>query len=84
MKNGGYKIIDLHDVSLTSVAVKIAGTYEAIENSFRKPLLLSGVVLNGVEKNDAFVVAEVGSNKYTIAFGSKTITITNADMVSVA
>lgn len=83
MKNGGYKIIDLHDNNLTAVGTTIKGIYEAIENSYRKPLLLSGVVIDGVEKNDAFVVAEAGAGSYTITYGSKVITITSEDDVTV-
>lgn len=57
-KNGGYKIIDLHDVNLVtdSDAVTIKGVHEAIESNHRKPLLLSGLVVDGVEKPSQYVV----------------------------
>lgn len=84
MKNGGYKIIDLHDNNLTAVSTIIKGVYEDIKNSYRKPLLLSGIVIDGVEKNDAFVVAEAGVGSYVIKYGEKVITITSEDGVTVA
>lgn len=83
MKNGGYKIIDLRDNNLTAVGTTIKGVYEAIEHSYRKPLLLSGIVIDGVEKNDAFVVAEAGVGSYVIKYGEKAITITSEDDVTV-
>ena len=82
MRNGGYKIINLNDVSLTSTAKKVAGIHDDIENSFRKPLLLSGITINGVEKNDAFVAPTVSSGSYLFKVYGGTITVTSQDMVS--
>ena len=82
MRNGGYKIINLKDVNLTSTAAKVAGIHDDIENSFRKPLLLSGITINGVEKNDAFVAPTVSSGSYLFKVYGGTITVTSQDMVS--
>ena len=54
-KMGGYKIIDLKNKSITTTGVTIDGIYKEIEGSYRKPLLLKHLVINGVEKNDTFV-----------------------------
>lgn len=81
MKNGGYKIIDLKDRSLSDEAVVIAGIYESIEDSHRKPLLLSGIVLDDVEKNDVFVEASVNDGSYVISVYGGTITINDDDEV---
>lgn len=83
MKNGGYKIINLKDTDLTSgVGVTISGTYDAIENSYRKPLLLSGIVIGSVEKNDAFVAFTVSSGTYSCDLYGGTITIDSDDVVT--
>lgn len=82
-KNGGYKIINLKDTDLTSgVGVTIAGTHEAIENSYRKPLLLSGIVIGSVEKNDVFVAFTVASNTYSTDIYGGTLTIDADDVVT--
>lgn len=84
MRNGGYKIINLADVSLNGTAKKVEGVHAAIEHSYRKPLLLSGIVIDGVEKNDAFVTVSVSSGSYVIKVYGGTITITAYDMVTYA
>lgn len=83
MKNGGYKIIDLKDTNLVSgVGVTISGTHEAIENSYRKPLLLANITIGGVEKNDAFVAFTVASNTYSTDVYGGTLTIDSDDVVT--
>ena len=82
MRNGGYKIINLKDVNLTSTTKKVSGIHDDIENSYRKPLLLSGITINGVEKNDAFVAPTISSGSYLFKVYGGTITVTSQDMVS--
>lgn len=84
MRKGGYKIIDLKDNSLSNDAVTIEGIYEAIEGSYRKPLLLSGVNIGGTEKPDVFVEANVSGSDYTIVAYGGTLTITDEDSVTYA
>lgn len=59
MKNykGGYKLIDLekNDMLSIEVGVVIKGIHKAIESSYGKPLLLTGIVIDGVEKNDVYI-----------------------------
>lgn len=59
MKNykGGYKLIDLEKVDMLEieVGVVIKGIHKAIESSYGKPLLLTGIVIDGVEKNDVYI-----------------------------
>lgn len=56
-KKGGYKIIDLKHTDFLSleVGVVLAGIYASIESSYNKPLMLSGIVIDGVEKNDVYI-----------------------------
>ena len=82
---GGYKIIpldkDLEDLEGT---LKINGIYEKIESSYRKPLLLSGISIGGVEKNDVFInKLEVIDGDFVISdiYGYK-ITIDDEDNVT--
>lgn len=84
MKNGGYKIIDLKDVNLSTTPVVIAGIYNRVKDNYRKPILLSGIVIGGVEMADCFVDLHVSSTSYVGAVYNYTITITSDDKVSVA
>ena len=84
MKNGGYKIIDLKDVNLSTTPVVIAGIYNRVKDNYRKPILLSGIVIGGVEMADCFVDLNVSSTSYVGAVHNHTITITSDDKVSVA
>lgn len=84
MRKGGYKIIDLHDTQFTvDTAMMIDGIHDAIEGSYRKPLLISGLTVAGVEYADAFVEAMVNESAYDIDVYGFTITIENTDAVTV-
>ncbi len=87
--DGGYKIIDLKDVNLiTGTPTIIPGIHESIENNYRKAILISGVVIDGVEKADRFVAFENSGGDYigilyeTIANAKTYITITDTDEVT--
>ena len=88
---GGYKIIDLQDIDITvgGDGVTIAGIYTAIENNYRKPLLISGLSLGGVEQEDSFITLSHSENTYTglLQFLADDkihiITITNDDKIVV-
>lgn len=81
---GGYKIIDFKDINLvTGTASTIAGVYDAIESNYRKAILISGIVIDGVEKADTFVDLSIDNANYTGTLYGKTLTITKADLVTV-
>lgn len=85
MIKGGYKIINLRDTAIdTENGTTIAGTYEGIENNYRKPLLLSGIVIEGVEKPDVFIEVTSAENSFTFTAYGKTYTVTNDDLVKIA
>ena len=87
MIKGGYKIVNLKDVNLITGSgspVKIDGIYDAIENNYRKPILLSGIVIDGVEKADAFATLFTNGGNFVAFVYNKYIKITSDDMVSVA
>lgn len=82
---GGYKIIDFKDINLvTGTASTITGVYDAIKSNYRKAILISGIVIDGVEKADAFVELTVNTSNYVGSLYGKTLTITNADKVTVS
>lgn len=84
---GGYKIVSLNGVSLVASAtpVTISGIYDAIESSYGKPLLLSDIVVGGVEKNDVYVDSyEVVSSKYVIKAYGLVLEIASTDAVTIS
>lgn len=72
--NGGYVIISLNDEDI----------YEKIERNLYKPILLTDIVINGIEKNDVFTTAYVeGTNIVFKDIYDKDITISNDNSVSI-
>jgi hypothetical protein len=83
---GGYKLIDLKDSKFTVDGddITIKGIYNSIENSYNKPLILTGINIGGIEKNDVFVDFAVVSGSYVANISAtEKITITNADLVTI-
>lgn len=85
MIKGGYKIIDFKDTPLVTGGSPITfeGIYDTVKVSYRKPLLLSGINIDGEECNDGYVTLTLSGSNYVFTAYGKTITITNADEVSV-
>ena len=57
MRQGGYKIINLKGINITSQGVKFDGIYDAIKGT-RKPTVLSGLVTDSTEYPDMAVLME--------------------------
>lgn len=90
MFKGGYKLIDFKENNIVlSKPTTIKGVYEAIEHNYRKPTLITGLVIDSVEKEDTFVNFEHGENVYNGLLGMTAsnkvlfITITNKDAVTI-
>ena len=85
MSKGGYKIIDFKDKPLVTGGspLKIEGIYDTVEDSYLKPLLLSGLNIDGTERNEGYTTPAISGSNYVFTAYGKTITITNADEVSV-
>lgn len=95
MANGGYKIVSLENYNFT-LGTKhiIAGVYDRIESAYRKPILLSDIVIGSAELPDSFVTFTVSSTDYigvlyvvpTDATKAEfyTVTITDDDEVTFA
>lgn len=83
---GGYKLIDLKYNKLTvgGSGITIKGIYNSIKASYNKPLILTGINIGGVERNDIFVDFANDSGNYVANISTKeSITITNADLVKI-
>lgn len=90
MFKGGYKLIDFKENNIVlNEQTTIKGVYDAIEHNYRKPTLITGLVINSVEKEDTFVNFEHVGNDYKGLLGMTAnnkvlfITITNEDAVTI-
>ncbi len=83
---GGYKLIDLKDNKFTvgGDGITVKGVYNSIENSYNKPLILTGINIGNVERNDVFIDFSDDSGSYVANISAtEKITITNADLVTI-
>lgn len=80
---GGYKIIDLKGVDVTKNTMMIEGIYESIESNYGKPLLISGIIIDGVEKDDVFVQATLNGTAYEFELYGYTIQVQDTDVVGI-
>lgn len=67
MKIGGYQIIDLQNKPLSGVGMQYEGLYEKIEGT-KKPILLSGLNVDGTEYHDAFVNINVDGGNFVLTY----------------
>lgn len=85
MRKGGHRIIDLDDINFTlNVAMMIPGIHEEIEGSYRKPLLLSGLTVAGVEYADVYVTPVVKESAYMLSVYDFTIKVESTDAVTIS
>ena len=79
---GGYKIINFKGIPLNKESkVTINGIYDSIENSYRKPLLFSGVNIGGYIYPDTFIQANLTSARYEVILDDIKLYITSDDGV---
>ena len=84
MTHGGYQIIDLKNINLkVGTGTTIDGVYNKIKST-RKAILISGLNVGGTEYHDTFVELTVNGTNYTGTIYGKTITISNADLVTIS
>lgn len=79
---GGYQIIDFKERNLTGNSVIIPGVYESIEGNYYKPILLSGLVIDGIERSSVFAIPQIIGGNYEFFVYDERITITSEDSVS--
>lgn len=74
MKNGGYVIVDLGGVNIEyDKPTKIEGIYNKIKGG-TKPILLSGIVIDGKAYRDRFVSPEITGANYIVPITNATFT----------
>ncbi len=86
MLKGGYRIVDFKSVALTTggAAVTIEGVFDSVKNTYKKPTLLSGVIIDDKEYPDEYSVFELDDSVYKCAIhGTTTITVAEGDLVTV-
>lgn len=85
MIKGGYKIIDFKDTPFITggATMMIEGIYDTVEASYRKPLLLSGLNIDGTEHSDVYATPALSGSNFVFTAYGKIITIQDTDAVSV-
>ena len=78
----GYQIVDLKDTTLSETGTKVSGVYESLKNSNRKPILLTGIVIDGIKLSSAFVQIGINNGDYVIPVYARMITIKPDDTVT--
>lgn len=84
MKKGGYKIIDFKGTALSGTAVEMPDIYGQIVDDYDKPIMVSGVILNGELQDDAYASVKVNDGSVALTVYGGVITVTDDDEVSFA
>ena len=83
MKTGGYQIIDLQDEDLRSnIGMQYTDLYEKIEGT-RKPILVTGITIDGVEYHNTFAEFVVNGSNYETTIYGKKLVISDLNVVTV-
>lgn len=84
-RKGGYIIVDLKGTPFeTGTGQTVNGVYEHIEGNYRKPVLLSGINIDGTEYADMYIAPTVSGSDYTASVYGKTMTVTSENLVTFA
>lgn len=81
---GGYQIIDLKGATLPAT---VNGTYAVcatVYGTTKKTVKLSGLVVSGAVQPDCDGYLTLSGTTYTIHAGGHTVTVTNADLCTLA
>ena len=65
-KKGGYKIVSLGGLDLIGEDLALEGLYNALKLSYGKPILLSGIVIDGEKMKDIYVVVDEDTDEILI------------------
>lgn len=80
---GGYKIVSLNGNDLTSAdPFTIDGLYASLENSYKKPILVTEIVIDGEKEQDAYAVVKKNESGYSIEVYGYALTVTDEDAVT--
>lgn len=82
---GGYKIVSLNGNDLASGdSFVVSGLYENLVNSYKKPILVTEIVIDGEKQQDSFAVVKQSDGGYTIDVYGYALTVTSEDSVTIA
>lgn len=89
MIKGGYKIVNFNGAALSGSPETLAGIYDQIVDDYDKPVMVSGVSLNGDIMDDAYAGVQektgAGTSKYVeLTVYGGVITVTDDDEVTFA
>lgn len=79
---GGYKIINFKGVNITtdnSTTTTIKGVYEALEENYGKPILISGLKNDTVEINEFYSKFDVSGDDFVSVIGANPIDETSTE-----
>lgn len=80
---GGYKIVSLNGNDLASGdSFVVSGLYENLVNSYKKPILVTEIVIDGEKQQDSFAVVKQSDGGYKIDVYDYALTVTSEDSVS--
>lgn len=81
MNKGGYQIVDLGGKNFTNEAMKVVkGAYDKIKGT-RKPIYVSGIMIDGTEYHDTYVDFTVNQTNFEGIIYGKKIVVQNNDSV---
>lgn len=95
-KKGGYLIIDLKNIDLNSKSNDGSGydwsndsgllpnLYNLLEQNYFKQVLVTGIKINGIEKNDVIATVYLNGSTYSFNVYSFTINLENKETMDVA
>lgn len=82
---GGYKIVSLNGNDLASGdSFVVNGLYENLVNSYKKPILVTEIVIDGEKQQDSFAVVKQSDGGYKIDVYDYALTVTSEDAVTIA
>lgn len=83
-KKGGYKIVSLGGLDLTGEDLALSGLYNALKLSYGKPILLSGIVIDGEKMKDIYVTVDEDTDEISIkhVYGYN-LTVDDEDAITV-
>ena len=81
----GYQIISLNNTPFETggATMMLEGIYDKIEANNGKPILLDGIVIDGVEKPAVYAERNTNGSNFVFDVYGVRITITDTDAVSV-
>lgn len=83
MRNGGYQIVDLQDISLVkNSSVNIHGIFNKIATA-TKPVVLSRVTINGIEYHDMFIQPTISTTSIGFRLADYDCMISSTDGVAI-